>query len=141
VLLAGSILAVGILGLLALYPQSLESARRSGESLVLHQLANERMEALRSLAHDDADLNAGVHPATVFDSNGDRYYPVSGFPEQYSVRWTVQAGPTDGTGTAEPNMKTVTVEASYRVRYTAGGDPITENASQTVPLRIYLAAD
>ena len=33
------------------------------------------------------------------------------------------AGPTDGAGNNEPDMKTVTVETTYRVRY----DSITEN--------------
>ena len=70
--------------------------------------------------------------AQAFDSAGQRYYPVSGFDEDTSLRWQVSAGPTDGTGTAEPDIRTLAVEATYLVRYTAGGAPITgENSLGT----------
>jgi len=53
--------------------------------------------------------------------------------EAYSLRWVVAAGPTDQSGTPEPNMKTVTVEATFLMRYTSGGAPlVTPNSIETV---------
>ena len=111
VLVASLVLVLGVLGTLAVFPQAIATAHRSSHTLVLNQLANEKLDALRALDLAHADLTAGVHPAQGFDSNGDRYYPVPGFSDDYSLRWTVQAGPTDGSGTAEPDiMRTVVVE-------------------------------
>jgi type II secretory pathway pseudopilin PulG len=139
VLVASVIMIVGLVTVMAVFPQSLGTARESSRILVLNRLATEQLESLRSLDYDDSELSSGVHPTLQFDSNFDRYYPVSGFPADYSLRWTVQAGPTDGSGTAEPNMKTIVVEATYWVRYTAGGVPIENPGSVTTRFQTFLA--
>jgi Tfp pilus assembly protein PilV len=138
VLVASVLMAVGILGLLAIFPQALGSARDSGRRMVLNQLASQKLEELRSLGYTDADLTLGVHPAQSTDSDGQNYYAITSMPEDYSMRWTVAAGPTDGSGSAEANMKTVTVEAAYRVRYTAGGDPIPRTGSYANVFRTFI---
>ena len=130
---------VGLVSVMAVFPQSLGTARESSRILVLNRLATEQLELLRSLNYEDSDLSSGAHPTLQFDSDGDRYYPVTGFPEEYSLRWAVQAGPTDGSGTAEPNMKTIVVEATYCVRYTAGGAPIENAGSVTTRFQTFLA--
>jgi uncharacterized protein (TIGR02598 family) len=139
VLVASVIMIVGLLSVMAIFPQSMGTARESSRILVLNRLATEQLEELRSLNYEDSDLSSGTHPTLQFDSNGDRYYPVTGFPEEYSLRWAVQAGPTDGSGTAEPNMKTIVVEATYWVRYTAGGVPIENPGSVTTQFQTLLA--
>ena len=128
-LVASALMIVGIFGLLAVFPQALTSARESGRVLILNRIAAEHLEQLRSLPYGAADLATGTHPPQQFDSDSDRYYPVGGMDQSYSVRWIVSAGPTDQTGTPEPDMKTVTVEATYLVRYTAAGAPIADQDS------------
>jgi type II secretory pathway pseudopilin PulG len=139
VLVASLIMIVGLFSVMAVFPQSLGTARESSRIMVLNRLATEKLESLRALDYDDSDLSAGVHPTLQFDPSFDRYYPVSGFPADYSLRWAVQAGPTDGSGTAEPNMKTIVVEATYWVRYTTGGAPIENAGSVTTRFQTFLA--
>jgi type II secretory pathway pseudopilin PulG len=139
VLVASLIMIVGLVSVMAVFPQSLGTARKSSRILVLNRLATEKLESLRALDYDHADLSPGPHPTVQFDSNGDRYYPGAGFPEEYSLRWAVLAGPTDGSGTAEPNMKRVVVVATYWVRYTAGGAPIENAGRLTTSFQTFLA--
>lgn len=141
VLIASLVLLIGILGMMAVFPQAINAAHRSSHTLVLNQLAKESLESLRALDYDHADLAVGVHPAQQFDSNGDRYYSVSGFDEDYSLRWTVQAGPTDGSGTAEPDVKTVVVESTHWIRYTSGGVPIENDRSLSMQYQTYITRD
>jgi hypothetical protein len=141
VLVASVVLTVGVLGLFAVFPQALGSARDSSHKLVLQQLANEKLESLRALDYDDLDLALGIHPTQQADSNSAHYYPVPAFPEEYSLRWTVQAGPTDGGGTAEANMKTIVIEATYRVRYTLAEVPIVQDGGFTTRVHTYLTLE
>ncbi len=117
VLIASVIMIVGVFGVMAVFPQTLRSTKQSGRMSVLSQLAIEKMEQLRSRDLSDADLLIGTHPPKVDDSTSQKYYPVPGFPEEYSLRWVVTAGPSDGAGNAEAQMRSVAVEATYRVRY------------------------
>ena len=129
VLVASLLLIVGVVGMLTVFPQAFRNTTNSGRETVLNHLMMEKVEELRGLPLAHADLGAGTHPAQAFDSSGARYYPVSGFGEEVSLRWLVSAGPTDGTGTAEPDIRTIVIEATYLVRYTAGGAPITGDNS------------
>ena len=138
VLVASVVLTIGVLGSMAAYPQAIRAAHRSSHTLVVNQLASEKLEALRALDYDHADLALGVHPAQQFDSQGGRYYAVPGFSNDYSLRWTVQAGPTDGTGTAEPDIKTVVVESTFWVRYTSAGVPIENPGSLSNRFQTYV---
>jgi hypothetical protein len=138
VLVASVLMIMGILGVLAAFPQALGSARDSGRKLILNRLASQQLETLRALPYNDTDLGMGFHPAQQFDSAGDRYYPVTGLSEEYSMRWRVQTGPTDQSGTAEPNMKRVTVEATYETRYSSAGAPITESRSYETVFHTYV---
>ena len=129
VLVASVILIVGVVGMLAAFPQAFRNTTNSGREAVLNHLTMEKAEELRGLPLAHADLAVGTHPAQVFDSGGQRYYPAVGFGEEISLRWRVSAGPTDGTGTAGPEIRTVVVEATYLVRYTMAGAPITSDNS------------
>ena len=132
---------IGILGVMAVFPQAIGAVHRSNHTLVLNQLANEKLEELRGLDYDHADLAVGVHPAQQSDSSGARYYAVPGFSEDYSLRWTVRAGPTDGSGTIEAEIKTVVVESTHWVRYSSGGVPIERNGSLSMQFQTYLTRD
>ncbi len=130
VLVASVIMIIGVLGLLAVFPQSLNSTRQSGRMSVLNHLVTQKLEQLRAQDLSDADLALGTHPTIATDSRGDRYYPVPGFPELYSLRWTVTAGPTDATGTAEPDLRTVAIEATHLVRYDLLANPVSRPNSR-----------
>lgn len=132
VLLASAIMLIGVFGVLSTFPQAFRSVKESGQRSVLTHLVSEKLEELRSLDPAHSSLGAGVHPATAFDSQGRHYYPVPGFPEEFSLRWTVQGGPTDGSGTAEAGLRTVIVEGTFLVRYTVSGTPIEQTGSITL---------
>ena len=129
VLIASVLLIVGVVSMLAVFPQSFRNSTNSGRAAVLNHLAVEKIEELRGLLLTHDDLTVGTHPAQGSDSTGQKYYPATGFDEDVSLRWRVSAGPTDGDGIAEPDIRTVVVEATYRVRYTLAGEPITNENS------------
>ena len=121
VLIATVLLALGLTAVLAVFPQAYRTTTGAGRMSVLNHLVNQKMEELRSLALTDSDMSIGIHPAQSTDSDGNKYYAVAGFDEEYSLRWIIAAGPTDGTGTAEPEMRTVVVQATYDTRYNNSG--------------------
>jgi prepilin-type N-terminal cleavage/methylation domain-containing protein len=126
VLIASVVMTVGVFSILAVFPQSLRMTRESGHMSVLNHLAAQQVEYLRSVGYGHTDMAIGTHPTIASDSTGKKYYPVSGLDEEYSMRWIVSTGPTDGTGTAEASMKTVTIEATYLIRYDISADPIAD---------------
>ncbi|MCP3980727.1 MAG: hypothetical protein GY716_15605 [bacterium] len=129
---AASVMLVGIFGVMSVMPESLRSTKQSGRISVLAQLASEKLEQLRAEDLASTDLTIGVHPTSATDSSGRYYYPVPSFPEEYSLRWTVSAGPSDGAGTAAAGMRTVRIQASYSIRYTSGGQAIYDANSREV---------
>jgi len=126
VMVASVIMLVGIFTILSVFPQALRMTRESGRSSVLNHLAAQQVEYLRSVGYGHSDLATGTHPTIANDSTGKEYYPVSGFSEEYSMRWIVSSGPTDGTGTVESQMKTVRVEVTYLIRYDNSANPIPD---------------
>ena len=139
VLVASVIMIVGVFGVLAVFPNAFRSAKESGHRSVLHHLVGEKLDDLRSVDYADSSLALGIHPTQQSDSQSQRYYPVPGFPEEFSVRWTVSAGPTDGSGGSLAKMKIVVVEGTYLVRYSSSGTPIEKAGSVTVIVPTYLA--
>ena len=139
VLVASLIMIIGVFGVLASFPHAFRSAKESGHRSVLNHLVGERLDNLRSLDYADTSLALGTHPAQQIDSQSQRYYPVPGFPEEFSLRWTVTNGPTDQSGSSVVKMKIVVVEGTHLVRYTASGTPIAEIDSVTVVTPTYFA--
>ena len=139
VLVASVVMMVGVFSLLAVFPQALRMTRESGRTSVLNHLAAQQVEYLRSIDYGGSDLATGTHPTIANDSTGAKYYPVSAFSEEYSMRWIVGAGPTDGTGTAEAAMKSVTIEVTYLIRYDNSANPIDNSDGIQVMFRTYLA--
>lgn len=139
VLVASVIMMVGVFGLLAAFPQAFRSVTASGHRSVLNHLVGEKLDDLRSLDYSGTSLALGTHPAQQTDSQSQYYYPVTGFPEEFSVRWTVTDGPTDDSGSPVAGMKIVVVEGTYLVRYTSSGTPIEGPDSITVAVPTYFA--
>ena len=131
-------MTVAVFGLLAVFPQTLRSTRKSGEISVLNHMAAQHLEYVKSVDYISADLATGTHPSQSSDSTGDKYYPVAGFAEEYSARWIVTSGPTDAGGTAESQMKTVTIEVSHRLRYKLDGTVIDDPDGIEVTLQTYV---
>lgn len=129
VLVASLLMLIGVFGLLATIPQAYSISKDAGRVSVLNHLVSEKLEALRALDYSSTDLDPGTHPVQQSDTTGARYYPVPGFNEAFSMRWTVLDGPTDGGGNPEANMKTIVAEATYMTRYTTLGVPITTEKS------------
>ena len=139
VLVASFVMIVGIFAVLAVFPQALRTTRESGRASVLNHLAAQQVEYLRSVGYAHTDMATGTHPSIANDSTGQKYYPVSGFAEQYSMRWIVSSGPTDGTGTAESQMKTVRIEATYLIRYDNSANPISDPDGIEVEFATFLS--
>ncbi len=135
VLVASLIMIVGVFGVLAVFPNAFQSAKESGRRSVLNHLVSEKLDDLRL----SGAATLGTFPTQQFDSQNRRYYPVAGFPEEFSLRWTVSNGPTDGSGSSVAGMKIVVVEATHLVRYTSSGTPIEETGSVTIVMPTYLA--
>ena len=117
VLIATVILALSLTAVVAVFPQAYRSTNDAGRMSVLNRLAAQKVEELRSYELGNADLSIGTHPTQQIDSSGAAYYPLPGYGEEFSLRWLVTGGPTDGFGTPEPGMLTVIVEATYLTRY------------------------
>ncbi len=139
VLVASLIMIIGVFGILASFPHAFRSAKESGHRSVLNHLVGEKLDDLRSLDYSDTSLALGVHPAQQTDSQSQRYYPVPGFPEEFSLRWTVTNGPSDQSGSSVAGMKIVLVESTHLVRYTTSGTPIEQTNSVTVVGPTYLS--
>ncbi len=139
VLVASLIMIVCFFVVLAAFPNAFRSSKESGHRSVLNHLINEKLDDLRSLDYADSALTLGTHPTQQVDSQSQRYYPVSGFPEEFSLRWTVSNGPTDSSGASVAAMKIVVVEGTHLVRYTSSGTPIEETDSVTIVVPTYLA--
>lgn len=116
-LVATAILLIAVSGVLTLFPQAYSSTHDSEHITQLSEIAAAKLDELRML--DDADplLAPGMHPAATRDDANRYYYPVPGMSQAYSLRWVVEAGPTDGSGAAVGGMKRVSVQATYQVRY------------------------
>ena len=85
-LVATAVLATGALGLLAIFPKVYDVTKGSGHRSVLVHLATERLERLKVAELSSPLLTAGEHPARQTDSSGDGYYPITGFPEELSLK-------------------------------------------------------
>ena len=138
VMVASLIMLIGVFGIVAAFPQALMATVKSGHVTVLNHMAGAKMDELRTRGYAHADLAAGIHPTIALDAGGSWYYPVPGLDEAYSLRWAVSTGPTDSGGTPVAGMKTVVVEATHLLRYSAGGLPLANPVAEQVFFQTYL---
>jgi prepilin-type N-terminal cleavage/methylation domain-containing protein len=130
ILVAIVILAVSILGIMAVLPSGYKEITSAGRMSTLNHLAQLKIDQLKATPYTASDLIAGLHPTptppwrpTYTDANGSPAYT------EYSVTWYVQDDiPKSG-------MKTVQVEAGFML-WDHGSPPAQINSSDTQDQRI-----
>jgi prepilin-type N-terminal cleavage/methylation domain-containing protein len=112
VLIALVIFATVILSIAMLMPQAGIEARKSEITSTMALMAQKKIEQLRSVTYDDADLAAGWHSEVA----PTRYARQSAGSDQYMVRWNVLED--------QPaiQMKTVDVQVTHS-SFDAAGKP------------------
>ena len=101
-----AMLAVGIIGIMALFPHSYNYVGTAGRLSTMNHLGQQKLDELRGLGYKNPDLVAGIHP--------------SGGPERityadplgaatYTITWTVTDDQPQG------KMKRVTVEVGHQL--------------------------
>ena len=108
ILVAVVILAVGIVGIMALLPAGFTRVNRAGHVSGINHYCQLKLDELRSLDFGGPQLTAGPHLSAGLGDVGDT---------NYSAAWTVVDGPISG-------IKTITVVCGYR-RYQPDGTEIT----------------
>ncbi|MCI0417297.1 prepilin-type N-terminal cleavage/methylation domain-containing protein [bacterium] len=131
-LIAIVILAVGILGAMALFPQAYKGITRAGHISTLNHLGYQKIDQLRASASANwshADLTDGGHPATPAARMVGSTFP------DYSITWVVD----DDTPAGETGeIKTIVVEVGYLV-YDSNGNAITHQEVITKKFQTFIA--
>ncbi len=118
-LVAIVILAVGIVGIMTLFPQSYRHVGNAGRLSIMNHLGQQKLDELKTLAYSDTDLTDGTHPSpgpvervSYVDSSGKDIY------EDYTISWEVRED--------EPrsDMKTIIVEVGHQL-YDSSNNPLT----------------
>lgn len=116
-LVAIVILAVGIIGIMTLFPQSYGHVGNAGRLSIMNHIGQKKLDELKTLSYDDANLLDGLHPSpgpveriSYIDGSGQNIY------EDYTIRWEVRED--------EPraNMKTIIVEVAHQLFDTANNE-------------------
>jgi type IV pilus modification protein PilV len=99
------ILAIGIIGIMALFPQSYNYVGSAGRLSAMNHLAQQKLDELRRLGYTNADLVAGIHPTIPLRiTNVD---PLGA--AVYTITWTVV------DNQPQTDMKTVNVEVAHQL--------------------------
>ncbi len=102
-LIALFVLTVGVLGMMTLQTSAISSNYQANTMTNAVSLATDRLEQLRSLSFNAANLNLANSPYTNID-------PVTG----YTVTWTVTAAPAPMAGNAKDIVITVNRPQPFR---------------------------
>jgi len=113
-----AIMAIAILGIMALMPSGYKEITNAGQLSTMNHLGQMKLDQLRIEGVSHPDLTNGIHPGSIPE------WPM-GASELYSIKWTV----TDNVPAA--NMKSIQVEVGYDM-YEADGTPVTESLNQRV---------
>ena len=130
ILVAIAILAVSILGIMAVLPSGYREITSAGRVSTLNHLAQLKIDQLKATPFSSSDLDAGLHPTptppwrpSYTDANGDTAYG------SYSVTWFVQ------DDTPISGVKTIQVEAGFEL-WDYSSPPGLINSSETQDQRI-----
>ena len=133
VLAALLILSIGVIGVMAIFPQSYRDITGAGRISTLNHLGYKKMDELKNLGYANAALTGSPSPGTVhFDnaltlragSSTEYYYPVTdpGTTDppgneysDYTLKWTVISN------SPIANMSTVVIEVGYGTSYDSTG--------------------
>jgi prepilin-type N-terminal cleavage/methylation domain-containing protein len=110
------ILAIGIIGMMTLFPQSYSHIGNAGRLSVMNHLGQQKLDELKTRSYSDPDLIAGFHPTTAerityYDSTGKNVYA------DYTIKWEVREDEPS------PKIKTIIVEVGHQL-YDISGNPI-----------------
>ena len=104
------ILAVGIIGIVTLFPQSYTHVGNAGRLSVMNHLGQRKLDMLKTLSYSDPNLDDGMHPSpgpvervSYIDASGKDVY------KDYTIRWEVRE---DDPRT---DMKTIIVEVAHQL--------------------------
>lgn len=120
VLIAIAILSVAIIGIVALFPTSYSHIKSAGRISTMNHLGQQKLDQLRDLDFDDANLADGTHPtggepfperpSYIADDGTDIY-------DDYTITWEVR----DDAEDEGDDMKTVIVTVGHQL-YDSDGD-------------------
>jgi prepilin-type N-terminal cleavage/methylation domain-containing protein len=115
-LVAMLILAIGIIGMMTLFPQSYSHIGNAGRLSIMNHLGQEKLDELKTLAYSDPNLFEGIHPSTAervtyYDPSGKNVYA------DYTLKWEVR----DDEPSAR--IKTIIVEVGHQL-YDSSGNQI-----------------
>jgi prepilin-type N-terminal cleavage/methylation domain-containing protein len=133
VLVSLVILSIGVIGVMAVFPQAYRDVTNAGRTSTLNHLANKKMDELKTLGFGNAALSGTASPGTVHSDSaltaipglsGEYRYPVpdpgttdpaGNEFEKYSLKWTVISNsPIAG-------ISTVVIEVGYDISYNISG--------------------
>ena len=152
ILVAILILAVCILGILALLPNGYRLITSSGRISALNHIAQQTLDQLRARPVTSLDLQQGVHPSTgcagswdtkTIYGNCPQTFPLTvtytlnsgerAYTDDYTVSWIVTSDDP------RPGMTRVEVSVGYRIGYDGNGnalDPTVTRASDQRLVRV-----
>ena len=104
------ILAIGIIGIMSLFPQSYSHIGNAGRLSIMNHIGQKKLDELKTLNYTAADLLNGFHPSpgpvermSYIDANGQDIY------DDYTIQWEVRDNePRTG-------MKTIIVKVAHQL--------------------------
>jgi prepilin-type N-terminal cleavage/methylation domain-containing protein len=117
-LVAIVILAVGIIGIVTLFPQSYTHVGNAGRLSVMNHIGQKKLDELKTLSYNHVDLLDGFHPSpgpveriSYMDSSGKDIY------KDYTIQWEVRED--------QPitDMKTIIVTVAHQL-YNESNQPL-----------------
>ncbi len=133
VLVAMLVLSVGVIGVMAVFPQAYRDVTQAGRVSTLNHLGYKKMDELKTLGFGNAALAGSVSPGTVHSDNtltlipgsSSGYYysvidpgtsdPPGNEYENYSIKWNVISDfPITG-------VSTVIIETGWGISYDSSG--------------------
>ena len=135
-LVAIVILAVGIIGIMSLFPQSYSHVGNAGRLSVMNHIGQKKLDELKTLNYTHTDLVSGFHPSpgpveriSYVDNSGQDIY------DDYTIQWEVRDdAPISG-------MKTVIVTVAHQLYNTSNQQLSSTEAmnQKIVHFQTYLA--
>ena len=122
------ILAVGIIGIVTLFPQSYTHVGNAGRLSVMNHIGQKKLDELKTLSYNDANLIDGFHPSpgpveriSYVDSSGKDIY------QDYTIQWEVREDDP------RSDMKTIIVKVAHQL-YDTGNQQL--DSSQAMNQKI-----
>jgi prepilin-type N-terminal cleavage/methylation domain-containing protein len=138
-LIAIAILSVAIIGIVALFPTGYSHIKSAGRISMMNHLGQQKLDQLRNMDFQDANLTAGTHP-TGGESFPERpsYIAADGTDiyDDYSITWEVR-----DSAEGETDMKTIIVTVGHQLHDSGGTEVDEEDVmhQQKVQFQTYIS--